>query len=75
MGLFFAVAVTLFVVSAFVLAAFVLIQKGGGSNWLLGSQGRDNVLGVKAVSALFWFTAASFGLFLLLAIVLNRMTG
>jgi protein translocase SecG subunit len=75
MGLLFAAVAALLVISAFFLAAIVLIQKGSGSNWLLGSQGRDNVVGVKAVSIMFWLTAVSFGLFLLLAIALNRMTG
>jgi protein translocase SecG subunit len=76
MGYAFFAGVVFLIASALALSAVVLVQKGRGAGWLLGSPGRGSLVGPRAaVSALFWVTAIAFGLFLALAIVLNRMTG
>ena len=57
------------------LLALVLIQKGRGAGTIFGSGSGHTLLGTKTTEALTWVTASTFGLFLLLAVVLNRMVG
>jgi len=55
------------------LLVLVLAQKGRGTGGLLGSGSGHTVLGTKATEFLTWVTASTFGLFLLLAVVLNLL--
>jgi preprotein translocase subunit SecG len=64
---------TLFVVVALVLMLLVLIQKGrgGGLASAFGGMGGNTAFGAKTGDVLTWATSVIFGLFLVLAIVLN----
>ena len=55
------------------LLVLVLAQKGRGAGGLLGSGSGHTVLGTKTTEFLTWVTASTFGLFLLLAVVLNLL--
>jgi protein translocase SecG subunit len=53
----------------------VLVQKGHGAATFPGSDSGHTLLGTKTAEALTWATASTFGLFLVLAVLLNRMVG
>ena len=69
------IAVAALVVVALALLLLVLMQKGRGTTFLLGGHGGHTVLGAKTAEALTWVTAGTFGVFLVLAALLNRMIG
>ena len=69
------IAVSAFVLAALALLLLVLIQKGRGTNLFLGGTHGHTVLGAKTAEALTWVTAGTFGLFLALAALVNRMVG
>ena len=71
MGALYLAGVALFVLVSVLLTLVVFIQKGRGGGLIFGSSGGHTVLGTRAPEALFWFTAALFGVFLGLAVVLN----
>ena len=64
-----------FVTAGVVLLLLVLAQKGRGSSPLFGGGSGHTVLGTRTAEALTWVTAATFGVFLALAVLLNRMLG
>jgi preprotein translocase subunit SecG len=72
LGLF----ITLFVVVALLLILIILIQKGrgGGLASAFGGGGGNTAFGSKTGDVLTWATSIIFGIFLLLAIILNLMT-
>ena len=55
------------------LLMLILVQRGRGTGGFPGSGGGHTVLGTKATEFLTWVTASTFGLFLLLAVLLNLM--
>ena len=66
----------LFVFVSIILILLVLIQKGrgGGLVGAFGGGGGNTAFGAKTGDVLTWATSIVFGVFLLLAIVLNLMT-
>src|SRR5438876_4752207 len=72
--LYFCVALLL-IISAF-LILLVLIQKGrgGGLASAFGGGGGNTAFGSKTGDVLTWATSIIFGVFLLLAVILNLMT-
>jgi preprotein translocase subunit SecG len=68
--------ITLFVIVCFLLIMIVLIQKGrgGGLAGAFGGSGGNTAFGAKTGDVLTWVTSILFGVFVLLAIVLNLMT-
>ncbi len=75
-GFFLGLVITLFVFVSLVLIMLVLIQKGrgGGLASAFGGSGGNTAFGAKTGDVLTWATSILFGIFLLLAIVLNLMT-
>lgn len=69
------IAVVALVVVGLVLLALVLAQRGRGAGLVIGGGSGHTVLGVKATEVLTWVTAATFGVFLALAAMLNYMIG
>ena len=69
--------IVLFVIVCLFLILLVLIQKGrgGGLAGAFGGAGGNTAFGAKTGDVLTWATSIVFGIFLLLAIVLNLMTG
>ncbi len=67
--------ITLFVIVAILLILIILIQKGrgGGLASAFGGGGGSTAFGSKTGDVLTWATSIIFGIFLLLAIVLNLM--
>lgn len=67
----------LFVFVSLILILLVLIQKGrgGGLTGAFGGGGGNTAFGAKTGDVLTWATSIVFGVFLLLAVVLNLMTG
>ena len=67
----------LFVFVSLILILVVLIQKGrgGGLTGAFGGSGGNTAFGAKTGDVLTWATSIIFGIFLLLAIILNLMTG
>lgn len=65
---------TLFIVVSVLLILIVLIQKGrgGGLSSAFGGAGGNTAFGSKTGDVLTWATSIMFGIFLLLAIFLNR---
>jgi preprotein translocase subunit SecG len=72
LGLF----ITLFVIVALLLILIILIQKGrgGGLASAFGGGGGNTAFGSKTGDVLTWATSIMFGIFVLLAIILNLMT-
>jgi preprotein translocase subunit SecG len=68
--------ITLFVAVCFLLIMIVLIQKGrgGGLAGAFGGAGGNTAFGAKTGDVLTWVTSILFGVFVLLAIILNLMT-
>src|SRR5213592_3726345 len=66
----------LFIIIAVFLILLILIQKGrgGGLASAFGGGGGNTAFGSKTGDVLTWATSIIFGIFLLLAIVLNLMT-
>src|SRR5438067_9583437 len=69
-------AIFLFVFVSIILILLVLIQKGrgGGLAGAFGGGGGNTAFGAKTGDVLTWATSIIFGVFLLLAVVLNLMT-
>src|SRR6478672_6181527 len=68
--------ITLFIVVCFLLIMLILIQKGrgGGLASAFGGGGAGNTaFGAKTGDVLTWVTSVIFGVFLLLAIILNLL--
>src|SRR5205814_9395108 len=67
---------SLFVFVCLILILLVLIQKGrgGGLAGAFGGGGGNTAFGAKTGDVLTWATSIIFGVFLLLAVVLNLMT-
>jgi preprotein translocase subunit SecG len=72
LGLF----ITLFVIVSLLLILIVLVQKGrgGGLASAFGGGGGNTAFGSKTGDVLTWATSIMFGVFVLLAIILNLMT-
>ena len=72
LGLF----ITLFIIISVLLILIILIQKGrgGGLASAFGGGGGNTAFGSKTGDVLTWATSIIFGVFLLLAIILNLMT-
>src|SRR5207248_10738159 len=68
--------VTLFITVAVILILLVLIQKGrgGGLASAFSGGGGNTAFGAKTGDVLTWATSIVFGVFLVLAIILNLMT-
>lgn len=68
--------IVLFVIVCLFLILLVLIQKGrgGGLAGAFGGSGGNTAFGAKTGDVLTWATSIVFGIFLLLAIILNLMT-
>ena len=54
------------------LLLLVLVQRGRSTGLFLGA-GDQSLLGAKTTESITWATAATFGLFLILAALLNRV--
>src|SRR5207245_4469368 len=67
---------TIFIIVCLFLILLVLIQKGrgGGLASAFGGAGGNTAFGAKTGDVLTWATSIVFGVFLLLAIVLNLLT-
>src|SRR5688572_21949358 len=72
LGLF----ITLFIIISIFLILLVLIQKGrgGGLASAFGGGGGNTAFGSKTGDVLTWATSIVFGIFLVLAVILNLMT-
>jgi preprotein translocase subunit SecG len=72
---FFYAVLTLFLLLCVVMILLVLIQKGrgGGISGAFGGGGGNTAFGSKTGDVLTWATSIVFGLFILLAIVLNLL--
>src|SRR5947209_18010206 len=68
--------ISLFIIVSIVLILLVLIQKGRGGGLIgaFGGMGGNTPFGSKTGDVITWATSIVFGIFLLLAIVLNLMT-
>ena len=75
-GFFLGLMIFLFVFVCLILILLVLVQKGrgGGLAGAFGGAGGNTAFGAKTGDVLTWATSIIFGVFLLLAIVLNLMT-
>ena len=73
---FFYLVMSLFIFVCLFMILLVLIQKGrgGGLSSAFGGGGGNTACGSKTGDVLTWTTSIVFGIFLLLAIVLNLMT-
>src|SRR6267154_3618420 len=76
LSFFFYLTMSLFVFVCIVLILLVLIQKGrgGGLSSAFGGGGGNTAFGSKTGDVLTWATSIIFGVFLLLAVILNLMT-
>jgi preprotein translocase subunit SecG len=74
--LFLGLFITLFVLVSLLLILIVLIQMGGGGGLAcaFGGGGGNTAFGSKTGDVLTWATSIIFGIFLLLAVILNLMT-
>src|SRR5438552_11544255 len=74
-NVFLVLCITLFVIVSVFLILIVLIQKGrgGGLASAFGGGGGNTAFGSKTGDVLTWATSIIFGIFLLLAIILNLM--
>jgi len=75
-SLFMGLFITLFVIVSILLILIILIQKGrgGGLASAFGGGGGNTAFGSKTGDVLTWATSIIFGIFLLLAVILNLMT-
>src|SRR5258706_16366367 len=75
-NLFLGLFITLFVIVSLLLILLILIQKGrgGGLASAFGGGGGNTAFGSKTGDVLTWATSIIFGVFLLLAVILNLMT-
>src|SRR2546421_650163 len=75
-NVFLVLFITLFIIVSIFLILIVLIQKGrgGGLASAFGGGGGNTALGSKTGDVLTWATSIIFGVFLLLAVILNLMT-
>jgi preprotein translocase subunit SecG len=75
-NLFLGLFITLFVIVSVLLILLILIQKGrgGGLASAFGGGGGNTAFGSKTGDVLTWATSIIFGVFLLLAVILNLMT-
>src|SRR5258706_8269787 len=75
-SIFLGLFITLFVIVSLLLILLILIQKGrgGGLASAFGGGGGNTAFGSKTGDVLTWATSIIFGVFLLLAVILNLMT-
>ena len=75
-SLFLYLFITLFVIVSIFMILIILIQKGrdGGLASTFGGGGGNTAFGSKTGDVLTWATSIIFGIFLVLAVVLNLMT-
>src|SRR5258707_1824809 len=75
-NLFLGLFITLFVIVSLLLILLILIQKGrgGGLASAFGGGGGNTAFGSKTGDVLTWATSVIFGVFLVVAVVLNLMT-
>ena len=76
LGFFFWVTILLFIFVCLVLILLILIQKGRGGGLASafgGGAGGHTAFGAKTGDVLTWATSIVFGVFLLLAILLNLL--
>src|SRR5499427_8268774 len=75
MEFFLYLMITLFVLVCAILILLILIQKGrgGGLASAFGGAGGNTAFGSKTGDVLTWATSVVFGIFLLLAVILNLM--
>ena len=75
-GFFLGFFIFLFVLVCLFLILLVLIQKGrgGGLASAFGGAGGNTAFGAKTGDVLTWATSIVFGIFLLLAVILNLMS-
>ena len=75
-GFFLGFFIFLFILVCLIMILLVLIQKGrgGGLASAFGGAGGNTAFGAKTGDVLTWATSVVFGVFLLLAIILNLMT-
>src|SRR5207247_11236628 len=75
-NVFLVLFITLFIIISIFLILIILIQKGrgGGLASAFGGGGGNTAFGSKTGDVLTWATSIIFGIFLLLAIILNLMT-
>src|SRR5437660_11283924 len=75
-NLFLGLFITLFIIVSIFLILIVLIQKGrgGGLASAFGGGGGNTAFGSKTGDVLTWATSIIFGVFLLLAVILNLMS-
>src|SRR6266566_1973798 len=75
-NVFLVLFITLFIIVSIFLILIVLIQKGrgGGLASAFGGGGGNTAFGSKTGDVLTWATSIIFGVFLLLAVILNLMT-
>jgi preprotein translocase subunit SecG len=75
-GFFLGFFIVLFILVCLIMILLVLIQKGrgGGLASAFGGAGGNTAFGAKTGDVLTWATSIVFGVFLLLAIILNLMT-
>src|SRR3954465_11875252 len=75
-NVFLGLFITLFVIVSILLILLILIQKGrgGGLASAFGGGGGNTAFGSKTGDVLTWATSIIFGVFLLLAVILNLMT-
>src|SRR6476660_7417037 len=68
---------TVFIIVCLFMILIVLIQKGRGGGLVsaFGGAGGNTAFGAKTGDVLTWATSIIFGIFLLLAIILNLMSG
>ncbi len=76
LGFFFYTTIVLFIVVCLFLILLILIQKGrgGGLASAFGGAGGNTAFGAKTGDVLTWATSIVFGVFLLLAIILNLLS-
>jgi preprotein translocase subunit SecG len=75
-GFFLGFFIFLFILVCLIMVLLILIQKGrgGGLASAFGGAGGNTAFGAKTGDVLTWATSIVFGVFLLLAIILNLMT-
>ncbi len=76
MGFLMYLTITLFIIVAVFLILLILIQKGrgGGLASAFGGAGGNTAFGAKTGDVLTWATSIVFGVFLLLAVILNLLS-
>src|SRR5436305_14053746 len=76
-GFFLGFFIFLFIVVCMFLILLVLIQKGRGGGLVsaFGGMGGNTAFGSKTGDVLTWATSIIFGIFLVLAIILNLLSG